>query len=75
MERKEQLFYVYLDFQNAFNSIEHEALWLWLKEMNIPDVKLLQTRGLYSGAYYTADLPYGRSAEMTLSRGQKQWGK
>ena len=30
---------------------------------------LLQS--LYSGAYYTADLPYGRSAEVTLSRGQK----
>ena len=58
---------------NAFNSIDHEALWRWLKELNIPDVDLLQS--LYSGAYYTADLPYGRSAEVTLSRGQKQGDK
>jgi hypothetical protein len=48
---------VYLDFRNAFNSIDHEALWRWLKELNIPDVDLLQS--LYSGAYYMADLPYG----------------
>ncbi len=36
---------------------------------------LLQS--LYSGAYYTADLPYGRTAEVTLSPrlGQKQEGK
>ena len=43
------LFCVYLDFQNAFNSIDHEALWWWLKELNIPDVDLLHS--LYSGAY------------------------
>jgi hypothetical protein len=64
---------VYLDFRNAFNSIDHEALWRWLKELNIPDVDLLQS--LYSGAYHTADLPYGRSAEVILSRGQKQGDK
>jgi len=72
-ERREKLFCVYLDFRNAFNSIDHEALWRWLKELNIPDVDLLQS--LYSGAYYTADLPYGRSAEVILSRGQKQGDK
>ena len=63
----------HLDFRNSFNSIDHKALWRWLKELNIPDVDLLQS--LYSGAYYTADLPYGRSAEVTLSRGQKQGDK
>ena len=49
------------------------ALWRWLKELNIPDVDLLQS--LYSGAYYTADLAYGQSTEVTLSRGQKQGDK
>ena len=57
-ERREQLFCVYLDLRNAFNSIDHQALWQWLKELNIPDVDLLQS--LYSGAYYKADMPYGR---------------
>ncbi len=42
-ERREQLFCVCLDFQNAFNSIDHEELWWWLKELNIPDVDLLQS--------------------------------
>ncbi len=39
-------------------------------ELNIPDVDLLQS--LDSGAYYTADLPHGRSAEVTLTLGLKQ---
>ena len=61
---------MYLDFRNAFNSVCHEAFSRWLKELNIPDVDLLQS--LYSGAYYMADLPYGRSAGVILSRDQKQ---
>jgi hypothetical protein len=55
---------------NAFNSVDHAALWRWLKELNVPDIDLLQS--LYSGAYYKAGLPYGKSAEVALARGQKQ---
>ena len=72
-ERGEILFCCYLDFANKFNSIDHQALWWWLKELNIPDIELLQS--LYLGAYYLADLPYGRSAAVNLSRGQKQGDK
>ena len=72
-ERRERLFCCYLDFANAFNSVDHEALWRWLEELNIPDIELL--RSLYSGAYYQAELPYGRSAKVVLSRGQKQGDK
>ena len=71
--RKELLFCCYLDFANAFNSVDHAALWRWLKELNVPDIDLLQS--LYSGAYYKAGLPYGRSAEVALARGQKQGDK
>jgi hypothetical protein len=41
-----------------------------LKELNAPDIDLLQ--GLYSAEYYTADLPYGRSAEVALTQRKKQ---
>ena len=64
------LFIAYLDFENAFNSVDHEAVWRWLSELNIPDVDLL--RSLYEGAHYEADLPYGRSAPVYLTRGTKQ---
>jgi hypothetical protein len=69
-EQGQLLYCCYLDFANAFNSVDHQALWRWLKELNVPDIDLLQ--GLYSAAYYTADLPYGRSAEVALTRGKKQ---
>ena len=69
-EKGTPLYIAYLDFENAFNSVDHEAVWRWLTELNIPDVDLI--RSLYEGAHYEADLPYGRSAPVYLSRGTKQ---
>ena len=45
----------------SFDSDDHEALWRWLLEVNIPDIDLVQD--LYAEAYYhhdEADLPYER---------------
>jgi hypothetical protein len=39
------LYVAYLDFENAFNSTDHEALWRWLDLIGVPDVDLL--RSLY----------------------------
>ena len=72
-EHKKRLYCCYLDFSNAFNSVDHEALWRWLRRLNIPDIDLLQA--LYNQANYEADLPYGRSARIVLSRGKKQGDK
>jgi hypothetical protein len=72
-EQRQQLWVVYLDFANAFNSVDHEALWRWLRELNVPDVDLL--RALYDQSYYVADLPYGQSAPIPLSRGANQGDK
>ena len=72
-ERNVKLYCCYLDFRNAFNSIDHEALWRWLRRLNVPDIDLLQA--LYERAYYEADLPYGRSAPIYLTRVQKQGDK
>ncbi len=69
-QRKTLLCIAYLDFENAFNSIDHEALWQWLESLGIPDVDLL--RSLYKHAFYTAEFPYGSTARVQLTRGKKQ---
>jgi hypothetical protein len=43
-------------------SIDHEALFRWLEEMQVPDLDLRR-------ALYEADLPYGRPAPVYLLRG------
>jgi hypothetical protein len=55
------------------NHPDHEGLWRWLRELNVPDVDLLQA--LYKAAHYVADLPYGQSAPVFLTRGSKQGDK
>ena len=62
-----------IDFANAFNSVDHKALWRWLQEMNMPDVHLLLS--LYDHAHYTSDLPYGKTASISLTTGTKQGDK
>jgi hypothetical protein len=70
-ERKRQtLITAYIDFANAFNSVDHEALWAWLEHLGIPDVSLL--RLVYQDSFFQADTPYGKSAAIFLSRGTKQ---
>ena len=53
-----------------FSAEQDEALWRWLWEWNIPDINLLQA--LYEQDYHEVDLPYGRSASISLTRCTKQ---
>ena len=62
-----------MDFESAFNSPDHEGLWRYLKEINVPDMDLLQV--LFKEAHYVADLPHRRSAPVFLIRGSKQGNK
>jgi hypothetical protein len=38
---KQTLIVHFIDFSNAFNSMDHQALWRWLEEINIPDIDLM----------------------------------
>ena len=69
-KRKETIVVAFLDFANAFNSVDHPALWRWLREIGVPDVDMLEE--LYSDSYYQADTVYGTSAKVFLTRGTKQ---
>jgi hypothetical protein len=72
-QRRALLYVSYLNFESAFYSPDHEGLWRWLQELNVPDADLL--RALYKAAHYVANLPYGRSAPVFLTRGSKQGDK
>ena len=37
------LYMIYIDFENAFNSVDHAAVWRWLAELNVPDIDLLRS--------------------------------
>ena len=60
----------FLDFANAFNSVDHAALWKWLKTLGVPDVDLLED--IYTNSYYQAETVHGTTARIFLTRGTKQ---
>ena len=68
--RRESLVVTFLDFANAFNSVDHAALWKWLKTLGVPDVDLLED--IYTNSYYQAETPHGTTARIFLTRGTKQ---
>ena len=69
-ERGDTLVVAFLDFQNAFNSIDHAALWMYLRLIGVPDVDMLED--IYAGSRYKAQTSYGTTAEVSLTRGAKQ---
>ncbi len=61
----------YLDFKNAFNSIDVQACFKILRGYNLPDMDLLKK--LYSDAYYDVRTSDGRlTSRIPLTRGTKQ---
>ena len=70
-KRQQQgLVVAFLDFANAFNSVDHQALWKWLRVLGVPDVDMLEE--IYSNSFYQADTLHGTSAKIFLTRGTKQ---
>ena len=67
---RQPLVVAFLDFANAFNSVDHAALWQWLRTLGVPDVDLLED--LYADSYYKADTSHGTTANIFLTRGTKQ---
>ena len=72
-EKKGKLFLTYMD--TALNSPDHVGLWPSTRKLNIPNVDLSGLHSLYQEAHYMADLPYGCSAPVFLTRGGKQGDK
>ena len=69
-EQRETLVVAFLDFANAFNSVDHCALWEYLRIIGVPDVDMIQ--GIYADSRYQAQTAFGMTAEIFLTRGTKQ---
>ena len=65
-----KLYTVFVNFENTFNSLDHGAIWAWLKLMNVLDIDLLQE--LYEGSFFQVDSDFGRTARVFLMWGLKQ---
>ena len=48
-EVQKNIYFCFIDYAKAFDSVEHNKLWKILKEMGIPDHLIYLLRNLYAG--------------------------
>ena len=48
-EFQKNIYFYFIDYAKAFDCVDHDKLWLILKEMGIPDHLTCLLRNLYAG--------------------------
>ena len=63
---------LYLDIKNAFNAVNHRAIYHILEAKGFPAADIALFRRLYTGAFLVMSNQFGQSAACKLSRGMPQ---
>ena len=58
-EFQKNIYFCFIDYINAFDSVDHNKLWKILKEMGIPDHLTCLLRNLYAGQEATVRTRHG----------------
>ena len=57
---------LYLDLKNAFNAVNHRAIFLVLEAYGFPHLDIELFRRLYTGTWYSVDNSFGETAACYL---------
>ena len=63
---------LYLDIKNAFNAVNHRAIFHILEAKGFPEADIALFRRMYTGSFLVMSNQFGRSAMCVLSRGVPQ---
>ena len=58
-EFQKNIYFCFIDYAKAFDSVDHNKLWKILKEMGIPDYLTCLLRNLYAGQKATVRTGHG----------------
>ena len=58
-EFQKNIYFCFIDYAKAFDSVEHNKLWKILKEMGIPDYRTCLLRNVYAGQEATVRTGHG----------------
>ena len=58
-EFQKNIYFCFIDYAKAFDSVDHNKLWKILKEMGIPDHRTCLLRNLYAGREATVRTGHG----------------
>ena len=66
---QKNIYFCFIDYAKAFDSMDHDKLWKILKEMGISDHLTCLPRNLYSGQEATVRTGHGRTDYFQIGKG------
>ena len=71
-ELQKNIYFCFLDYAKAFDSVDHNKLWKILKEMRMPDHLICLLRNLYAGQEATVRTGHGTTDWFQIGKGVRQ---
>ena len=69
---QKNIYFCFIDYAKAFDSVDHNKLWKILKEMGIPDHPTCLLRNLYAGQEATVRTGHGTTDWFRIGKGVHQ---
>ena len=71
-EFQKNIYFCFIDYDTAFDCVDHNKLWKILKEMGIPDDLTCLLRNLYAGQEATVRTGHGTTDWFQIGKGVRQ---
>ena len=71
-EFQKNIYFCFIDYAKAFDCVDHDRLWVILKEMEIPDHLTCILRDLYGGQEATVRTGHGTTDWFQIGKGVLQ---
>ena len=68
-EFQKNIYFCFIDYAKAFDCVDHNQLWKFLKEMGIPDHLICLLRNLYAGQEATVRTGHGTTDWFQIGKG------
>ena len=68
-EFQKTMYFCFIDYNKAFDCLDHHKLWNILKEMGIPDHVICLLRNLYAGQEVTVRTGHGTTDWFQIGKG------
>ena len=71
-EFQKNIYFCFIDYDKAFDCLDHNKLWKILQEMGIPDHPTCCLRNLYVGQEATVRTGHGTTGWFQIGKGERQ---
>ena len=68
-EFQKNIYFCFIDYEKAFDCVNHNKLWKILKEMRLPDHLICLLRNLYAGQEATVRIGHGTADWFQIGKG------